>query len=96
MARLGIISERLSTGTARGIGWMLVTGFCFAGVTGIVRYLGSDLPSVEAAFLRFLAAADQGVVCIDDPRGELRRAAAPEPGEQQRQQAARNTRLILR
>ncbi|HRW36609.1 MAG TPA: UDP-N-acetylmuramate--L-alanine ligase [Aquihabitans sp.] len=29
-----------------------------------------DIDAIEAAFLRFLAAADQGVVCIDDPRGE--------------------------
>ena len=38
---------------ARAIAWMLVTGVLFAMVTGIVRYLGSDLPAVEAAFIRY-------------------------------------------
>jgi drug/metabolite transporter (DMT)-like permease len=36
-----------------GIMWMVVTGLCFAAVTGIVRYLGSSLPAVEAAFIRY-------------------------------------------
>ncbi|MEZ5140340.1 MAG: UDP-N-acetylmuramate--L-alanine ligase [Acidimicrobiales bacterium] len=34
-----------------------------------------DIDAIEAAFLRFLSAADRGVVCVDDPRGE--RAADP-------------------
>jgi len=33
---------------------MVLTGLMFVAVTGIVRYLGSDLPSVEAAFIRYL------------------------------------------
>ena len=37
-----------------GILWMVVTGICFALVTAIVRYLGSNLPAVEAAFIRYL------------------------------------------
>ncbi len=41
------------SGTVAGILWMLLTGFCFVGVTGIVRYLGSDMPAIEAAFLRY-------------------------------------------
>ena len=32
---------------------MLVTGVLFVMVTGIVRHLGSDLPAVEAAFIRY-------------------------------------------
>lgn len=36
-----------------GIGWMLVSTGFFVCVTGIVRYLGSDLPAVEAAFIRY-------------------------------------------
>jgi len=40
--------------TFEGIIWMVVTGLCFAAVTGIVRYLGSSLPAVEAAFIRYL------------------------------------------
>ncbi|MEZ5883500.1 MAG: DMT family transporter [Paracoccaceae bacterium] len=37
-----------------GIVWMLVTGLCFVAVTGIVRHLGTDLPAVQGAFMRFL------------------------------------------
>ena len=33
--------------------WMLASGLCFVGVTGIVRYLGTDLPAVQSAFVRF-------------------------------------------
>ena len=33
---------------------MLVTSLLFVAVTGIVRHLGSDLPAVQAAFLRYV------------------------------------------
>lgn len=33
--------------------WMLATGLCFVGVTGIVRHLGTDLPAAQSAFVRF-------------------------------------------
>lgn len=36
-----------------GVLWMLATGLCFVAVTGIVRYLGTDLPAAQSAFLRF-------------------------------------------
>ncbi len=36
-----------------GIGWMLLTTVLFVFVTGIVRYLGSDIPAAEAAFIRY-------------------------------------------
>lgn len=39
--------------TLIGIGWMLVTTLLFVCVTGIVRHLGSDIPAVEAAFIRY-------------------------------------------
>ena len=39
---------------AAGIGWMLLTGVLFVCVTGIVRYLGSDMPATEAAFIRYV------------------------------------------
>ena len=42
------------TPRANAIGWMLVTGLFFVAVTGIVRHLGSDLPAVQAAFLRYV------------------------------------------
>ncbi|MFV0490744.1 MAG: DMT family transporter [Pseudorhodobacter sp.] len=36
-----------------GILWMLSAGFAFVAMTGLVRYLGTDLPAPQAAFLRF-------------------------------------------
>lgn len=39
--------------TLHGIGWMLLTGIFFVIVTGIVRYLGSSLPAIEMAFIRY-------------------------------------------
>jgi drug/metabolite transporter (DMT)-like permease len=38
---------------AAGIAWMVVTSVMFVGVTGIVRYLGSNMPAIEAAFIRY-------------------------------------------
>ena len=32
---------------------MVLTGFLFVGVTGIVRHLGSDMSAVQAAFIRY-------------------------------------------
>ena len=37
-----------------GIGWMALTGLMFVAVTGIVRYVGSDVPAPEAAFIRYV------------------------------------------
>ena len=39
--------------TLQGIGWMVLTGILFVCVTGIVRHLGSELPAIEAAFIRY-------------------------------------------
>ncbi len=36
-----------------GILWMLASGLSFVAVNGIVRYLGTDLPAAQSAFLRF-------------------------------------------
>lgn len=36
-----------------GVLWMLATGLSFVGVNGIVRYLGTDLPAPQSAFIRF-------------------------------------------
>ena len=36
-----------------GILWMLASGLCFVGVTGIVRHLGTELPAAQSAFIRF-------------------------------------------
>ena len=33
--------------------WMLGSGLCFVGVTGVVRHLGTDLPAAQSAFVRF-------------------------------------------
>lgn len=42
------------TGNLRGIIWMAATGILFVAVTGIVRYLGTDMSPVQAAFIRYL------------------------------------------
>tara|TARA_Y100000588_G_C14021110_1_gene824339 strand:- start:18 stop:845 length:828 start_codon:yes stop_codon:yes gene_type:complete len=42
-----------SGNTLHGILWMIVTGLLFASVTGVVRYLGSDMPAIEGAFIRY-------------------------------------------
>ena len=34
--------------------WMLLTGLCFVAVTGIVKYVGSNVPAAQAAFLRYV------------------------------------------
>ena len=36
-----------------GVFWMIVTGILFVAVTAIVKYLGTAIPAVEAAFLRY-------------------------------------------
>jgi drug/metabolite transporter (DMT)-like permease len=41
------------TGPGWGIFWMAVTGLCFVGVTALVKAVGSGVPAVEAAFLRY-------------------------------------------
>lgn len=33
---------------------MVITGLLFVAVTGVVRYLGSDIPAVQAAFIRYV------------------------------------------
>ncbi len=42
-----------TAGNIKGIGWMLLSGFLFVGVTGIVRHLGTDMSPIQAAFIRY-------------------------------------------
>jgi len=42
-----------AAGNLRGLGWMVLTGLFFVCVTGIVRYLGTDMSPVQAAFIRY-------------------------------------------
>ncbi|MGJ8621561.1 MAG: DMT family transporter [Yoonia sp.] len=37
-----------------GIFWMVFTGLMFVGVTAVVKYIGSDVPAAQAAFLRYV------------------------------------------
>ena len=37
-----------------GMAWMLVTGLCFVLVTALVKYVGSDVPPAQSAFLRYI------------------------------------------
>ena len=39
--------------TLKGVFWMIITGLLFVGVTAIVKYVGTALPAVQAAFLRY-------------------------------------------
>ncbi len=41
------------SGPLPGVLWMVASGLSFVGVNGIVRYLGTDLPAAQSAFLRF-------------------------------------------
>jgi len=36
-----------------GVFWMIVTGICFLGTTGLVKFMGTRIPAAEAAFLRY-------------------------------------------
>ncbi len=38
----------------QGVFWMVITSFLFVGMTGIVRHLGTDVPAMQAAFVRYL------------------------------------------
>lgn len=53
-----------------GILWMIVTGFLFVGVTGVVKHGAQDLPAAESAFLRYVL----GLVFIVPMLGPLRAA----------------------
>jgi drug/metabolite transporter (DMT)-like permease len=57
-----------------GVLWMLASGLCFVGVTGIVRYLGTDLPAAQSAFLRFF----WGVVILLPTFAPIIRQGLPE------------------
>ncbi len=50
MAHADTLADR---GAVRGILWMLLCGLLFVAVTGIVRHLGTDLPAVQSAFIRY-------------------------------------------
>ncbi|MDP7564178.1 MAG: DMT family transporter [Arenicellales bacterium] len=41
------------SGNIRGIGWMVLTGVMFVGVTVAVRYLGTSINPVQAGFIRY-------------------------------------------
>ena len=56
-----------------GVMWMVASGLSFVGVNGIVRYLGTDLPTAQSAFLRFAF----GVVFLLPVLPQLRRGLAP-------------------
>ena len=47
-------SESPSQSPVLGVFWMLVTGLLFVAVTGVVRYVGTELPAAQAAFLRYV------------------------------------------
>lgn len=46
--------EKVADRPVAGIVWMVLTGLMFVCVTAIVKYVGSDLPAAEGAFLRYV------------------------------------------
>lgn len=46
-------SHFIQSANMRAVIWMTVTTLLFVVVTGIIRYLGSNLPAIEAAFIRY-------------------------------------------
>lgn len=48
------MGQRKADRPVAGVIWMVVTGLMFVAVTAIVKYVGSDLPAAEGAFLRYL------------------------------------------
>lgn len=53
-----------------GIMWMVITGLLFVAVTAVVKYLGTDLPAPQTAFLRYVF----GLVFFVPMIGAIRRA----------------------
>ncbi|WP_406645480.1 DMT family transporter [Aliisedimentitalea scapharcae] len=54
-----------------GVVWMLVTGLNFVAVTALVKYLGTNVPPAQAAFLRYLL----GLVFLLPMLGAIRNTA---------------------
>ncbi|MEP4293564.1 MAG: DMT family transporter, partial [Rhizobiaceae bacterium] len=52
-AESAIPIDKPANSPLQGIVWMIVSTLMFVSVTGIVRYLGSNLPAGEAAFIRY-------------------------------------------
>ena len=50
--------------TLVGIGWMVVTSILFVCVTCVVRYLGTEIPAVQAAFNDWRAASGRSLTEI--------------------------------
>ncbi len=50
---MSVKSSLKNSETLQGIAWMVLTSFLFVGMTGIIRHLGSDMPAVETAFIRY-------------------------------------------
>lgn len=48
------IDELRKSGTLVGVFWMVITGLCFVCMTAIVKFLGTDVPPAQSAFLRYL------------------------------------------
>ena len=50
---MGVMSDVKVSSPILGVFWMIVTGALFVAVTAVVKYLGTAIPAVEAAFLRY-------------------------------------------
>lgn len=50
------ITELKGNRTLQGVCWMVLTTLLFVSMTSVIRYLGSEVPSVQAAFIRYAIA----------------------------------------
>lgn len=51
------ITELKGNRTLQGVSWMIITTLLFVLMTSVIRYLGSSVPSIEAAFIRYAIGA---------------------------------------
>ena len=50
---MSVVEKDSADTTLAGIGWMVLTTLFFVAVTGIVRYVGTDISAPQAAFIRY-------------------------------------------
>lgn len=50
------ITELRGSKTLQGVCWMILATILFVAMTSVIRYLGSNIPNIQAAFIRYLFA----------------------------------------
>lgn len=70
---MAVATTRPDESIATGVAWMVATTVCFVLVTVVVRYVGTDLPAAQSAFLRYAF----GIVLLAPMLGPLFRRSRP-------------------